>query len=49
MTKQPSAIQVVIYDMGSNPLPDKLVKEVQQFADRLVKDSPTLAQAVVTE
>jgi hypothetical protein len=47
--KKPSAIQIAVYDLGGVSLPDKLVKELQRTVDRLLKDSPNLAQTIVTE
>lgn len=46
---KPTAIQIAVYDMAKNPLPDKLVRDLQSNVDRLIKDQPTIAQTVVTE
>jgi hypothetical protein len=49
MAKKPSAIHIAVYDLGGVALPDKLVKDLQKTVDRLLKDSPSIAQTVVTE
>lgn len=46
---KPTFIQIAVYDMGNNPLPDKLVRDLQNSVGRLIKDSPTIASTVVTE
>jgi hypothetical protein len=45
-------MQVAIYDMGSNPLSDKLQREVEQAVQKIIQDSgtkETLAYTVVNE
>lgn len=44
-----TTIQVVVYDLGNNPLPDKVIREVEDAVQRIVQKHTTLAHTVVTE
>jgi hypothetical protein len=47
MKDKPTAMQVAIYDMGKNDLPDKLVKEVETAVVNILKQHTTVAHTVV--
>jgi hypothetical protein len=49
MARKTQAIQIAVYDMGSNDLPDKLVRDIESAVTTLVKQHTTVAMTVVTE
>ena len=48
MAKQKTqTIQVAVYDIGRNDLPDKLVRDIESAVTTLVKQHTTVAMTVV--
>jgi hypothetical protein len=47
--RKPTAMQVAIYDMAKNPLPDKVVREVEDAVQRVLQKHTTIAHTVITE
>jgi hypothetical protein len=49
MAKKPYAMQIAVYDVGNNPLPDKVVRELEDATVRILQKHTTIAHTVVTE
>lgn len=49
MAKKPLAMQIAVYDVGNNPLPDKVVKELEDVVVKVLQKHTTIAHTVVTE
>lgn len=53
MTRMPrrksTAMQVAVYDVGNNPLPDKVVKEIEDAVTKIAQKHTTIALTFVTE
>lgn len=49
MAKKPYAMQIVVYDVGNNPLSDRVVRELEEQVVRVLQKHTTIAHSVVTE
>jgi hypothetical protein len=49
MAKKPTAMQIVVYDVGDNSLPDRVVRELEETVVRVLSKHTTIAHTVVTE
>lgn len=49
MAKKPVAMQIAVYDVGNNPLPDRVVREIEEQVVRVLQKHTTIAHTVVTE
>jgi len=49
MPKKPIAMQIAVYDVGNNPLPDKVVRELEESVVKVLQKHTTIAHTVVTE
>lgn len=47
--RKATAMQIAIYDMAKNPLPDKVVREIEDSILKIVQKHTTIAHTVVTE
>ena len=48
--QKPRAMNIIVYDMGNNPLDPELMKEVEQAVEKIVRrQSETIAHTVVTD
>jgi len=47
--RKSTAMQVAVYDVGNNPLPDKVVKEIEDAVTKIAQKHTTIALTFVTE
>lgn len=47
--RKSTAMQVVVHDLGNNPLPDKVVREIEDALTKIAQKHTTLALNFVTE
>lgn len=48
MAKKTTAIQVSVFDLANNPLPERLIRELEASVTTLLKQHATIAHTVTT-
>lgn len=43
------ALQVAVYDVGNNPISDRVAREIEESVTKVLQKHTTLAHTVVTE